>query len=57
MLQHPPLQDTGGAPKPLPAMGEEQDALGTRCKMHKSMPEREQGSLEKLNLIILRASA
>lgn len=51
VLQHPTLQDTGGASKPLPASGgdrEEQDTLGTRCKMNKSMLEREQGSLEEV---------
>ena len=51
VLQQPPLQDSGGAPKPLPAAGEgqeEQDALGTWCKMNKSMLEREQGSVEEL---------
>lgn len=59
VLQHPPSQDPSGAPKPLPAAGEgqeEQDPLGTHCKMNKSMLEREQGSLEELE-IILRAYA
>ena len=51
MLQQPPLQDTGGAPKPLSAAGESQeehDALGTQCKTNKSMLERKLEELKRL---------